>query len=206
MYMLRIYYTYTDQNILIFRLKFFDMQCICCVYTIHILTNLFCQGHDSAPGLYVKLPKQQHLSVSGKPANPARQHPPVEYVFPRSKSEGLTTSSADASCVPSAVKPASSPAGACFSVGRRSIPTLQLRSPVPQPKWASGKFKSMSGPVTSWQEPGARLDPRPTSDASQQVPCDASVGFRAYIPCINHIYHHGMHAGSVVVYRAGCYA
>jgi hypothetical protein len=95
MYMLRIYYTYTDQNILIFRLKYFDMQCIYCVYTIHILTNLFCQGHDSAPGLYIQLQKQQHLSVSGQAANPARQHPPVEYVFPRSTSEGLTTSSAE---------------------------------------------------------------------------------------------------------------
>ncbi len=48
--MLLIHYTYTDQNILIFQLKHFDMLCMCCVYTIHLLTNLFCQGHDSAPG------------------------------------------------------------------------------------------------------------------------------------------------------------
>ncbi len=60
----------------------FDMSCTCCVYTVHILTNLFCQGNDSAPGLDIMLPKQQHLSVSGQAANPARQHPPVEYVFP----------------------------------------------------------------------------------------------------------------------------
>ena len=68
-----------------------------------------------------------------------------------------------------------------------------------EPKWVSGKFKLMSGPVMSWQEQGARLDPRPTSNTSQQVLCNASVGFRGYIPCINHRYHHGMHAGSIVV-------
>ncbi len=56
--MLRLYNTYTD--------------------------NLFCQGHDSAPGLYIMLLKQQHLSVSGQAAYPARQHPPVEYVYRRS--------------------------------------------------------------------------------------------------------------------------
>ncbi len=43
--------------------------------------NLFCQGHDSAPGLDIMLLKQQHLSVSGQAADPARQHPPVEYVY-----------------------------------------------------------------------------------------------------------------------------
>ncbi len=55
MYMLRLYNTHTD--------------------------NLFCQGHDSAPGLNIMLLKQQHLSVSGQAADPARQHPPVEYVY-----------------------------------------------------------------------------------------------------------------------------
>jgi hypothetical protein len=58
MYMLHLYNTYTD--------------------------NLFCQGHDSAPGLDIMLLKQQHLSVSGhcgQDADPARQHPPVEYVY-----------------------------------------------------------------------------------------------------------------------------
>ena len=45
MYMLRIYYTCTD--------------------------NLFCQGFDQAPGLDIMLLKQQHLSVPGQ----ARQHP-----------------------------------------------------------------------------------------------------------------------------------
>ena len=55
MYMLRIYYTCTD--------------------------NLFCQGYDSAPGLDIMLLKQQHFSVSGHAADPARQHPPVEYVY-----------------------------------------------------------------------------------------------------------------------------
>jgi hypothetical protein len=44
MYMLRIYYTYTDKFV--------------------------CQGHDSAPGLNVMLLKQQHLSVSGQAADP----------------------------------------------------------------------------------------------------------------------------------------
>ncbi len=55
MYMLRLYNTYTD--------------------------NLFCQGHDSAPGFDIMLLKQQHLSVSGQAADQARQHPPVEYVY-----------------------------------------------------------------------------------------------------------------------------
>ena len=45
---------------------------------------MFCQGHDSAPGLDIMLLKQQHLSVSGQAADPARQHPPVEYVYRRS--------------------------------------------------------------------------------------------------------------------------
>jgi hypothetical protein len=57
------------------------MPCICCVYTIHLLTILFCQGRDSAPGLDIMLLKQQHFSVSGQAADPARQHPPVEYVY-----------------------------------------------------------------------------------------------------------------------------
>ncbi len=61
--------------------KIFDMLCICCVYTIHKLNNLFCQGHDSATGFDIIILKQQHLSVSGHAAYPARQHPPVEYVY-----------------------------------------------------------------------------------------------------------------------------
>ena len=60
------------------------MLCICCVYTIYLLTNLLCQGHDSAAGLGIMLLKQQHLSVSGQAADPARQRPPVEYVYRRS--------------------------------------------------------------------------------------------------------------------------
>ena len=63
-----------------------------------------------------------------------------------------------------------------------------------EPKWVSGKFK-----LTPWPEPGALQDLRRTSDTSQQVPGDASVGFRGYIPCIYPRYHHGMHAGSLVV-------
>ena len=39
------------------------------------------QGHDSAPGLDIMLLKQQFLCVSGQVANPARQHPPAEYVY-----------------------------------------------------------------------------------------------------------------------------
>ncbi len=35
------------------------------IYTIHILTNLFCQGHDSAPGLDMMLPKQQQRVWTG---------------------------------------------------------------------------------------------------------------------------------------------
>ena len=37
------------------------------------------QGHDSAPGLDIMLQKQQFLCV--EPANPARQHPPIEFVY-----------------------------------------------------------------------------------------------------------------------------
>ncbi len=51
------------------------------VYTIHKLTNLFCLGHDSAPGLDIMLLKQQHLSVFGQAADPVRQCPPVEYLY-----------------------------------------------------------------------------------------------------------------------------
>ena len=59
MYMLSLYNTYTE--------------------------NLFCQeGYDSASGLDIMLLKQQHFSVSGHAADPARQHPPVEYVYRRS--------------------------------------------------------------------------------------------------------------------------
>jgi hypothetical protein len=59
---------------------------ICFVYTIHKLTNMFCQGQDSAPwpGLDIMLLKQQYLSVSGQAAYLARQRPPVEYVYRRS--------------------------------------------------------------------------------------------------------------------------
>jgi hypothetical protein len=39
------------------------------------------QGHDSAPGLDIRLLKQHLLSLSGQAANPARQHPPVTYVY-----------------------------------------------------------------------------------------------------------------------------
>ena len=38
------------------------------------------QGH-SAPGLDIMLLKQLFFGVSGQAANPARQHPPVEYVY-----------------------------------------------------------------------------------------------------------------------------
>jgi hypothetical protein len=39
------------------------------------------QGHDSAPGLDIMLLKQQFLTVSGQATNPARKHPPVEYIY-----------------------------------------------------------------------------------------------------------------------------
>jgi hypothetical protein len=54
-----------------------------CLYNTYT-DNLFCQGHDSAPGLNIMLQKQQHFSVSGQAANLARQHPPVQYVYCRS--------------------------------------------------------------------------------------------------------------------------
>ena len=39
------------------------------------------QGHESASRLDIMLLKQRFLSVSGQAANPARQHPPVEFVY-----------------------------------------------------------------------------------------------------------------------------
>ena len=88
--------------------------------------------------------------------------------------------------------------GVQFSLAAQSCPTCscnpwpdasvgwaQVRSPGFQPKWVSGIFKSMSGPVTSWLEPGALRDPHRTSDTSQKVPCNASVDLSGYIPCIN---------------------
>ena len=61
---------------------------ISCLNYFDILTKILWhttfmlrQGHDSAPGLDIMLLKQQLLSVSGQVANPARQHPPVEYVY-----------------------------------------------------------------------------------------------------------------------------
>jgi hypothetical protein len=37
------------------------------------------QGHDSAPGLDIMVLKLQFISVSAQPADPARQHPPIEF-------------------------------------------------------------------------------------------------------------------------------
>ena len=39
------------------------------------------QGHDSAPGLDIMVLKLQFISVSAQPANPARQHPPIEFAY-----------------------------------------------------------------------------------------------------------------------------
>ncbi len=74
------------------------------------------------------------------------------------------------------------------STGKECFATnLSFQGPsLAEPTWASGKFKSiMSGPVTSWPEPGARRDPRRTSNISQKVLCHASVDFTEYVPCIN---------------------
>jgi hypothetical protein len=54
------------------------------VYTISyvlIKCYMLCQAQSSAPGPDIMLLKQQFLSMSGQAANPARQHPPVEYMF-----------------------------------------------------------------------------------------------------------------------------
>ncbi len=69
-------------------LKYFDIPTrtfwyvmyMLCIY--YIYWQFFCQGHDSTPGFNIMLLKQQHLSVSGQAADLARQHPPVEYVWP----------------------------------------------------------------------------------------------------------------------------
>ena len=37
------------------------------------------KGHDSAPGLDIMVLKLQFISVSAQPADPARQHPPIEF-------------------------------------------------------------------------------------------------------------------------------
>ncbi len=42
---------------------------------------MLCQGHAAAAGLDIMLLKHLFLSVSRQAANPARQHPPVEYVY-----------------------------------------------------------------------------------------------------------------------------
>ncbi len=42
------------------------------------------QRHPAAPGLDIMLLKQQFLSVTRQAANPARQHPHIEYVYRRS--------------------------------------------------------------------------------------------------------------------------
>jgi hypothetical protein len=109
-------------------------------------------------------------------------------------------------CVPSALKPSNCPAGACFSVGLRSCAILLLPSRAVQPNWASGKFKLMSGPVTSWPEQGAARDPRPTSDISQKEPCVGNVFLSVYIPCFIIIYHRRVHAGGLMVKASGWYA
>ncbi len=88
-----------------------DISCICCIYTLHILTIIFwytnydslichvyvvyilyiywqCfyQGHDSAIGLYIMLLNWTWSSniseCLGRQPDLARKHPPVEYVWP----------------------------------------------------------------------------------------------------------------------------
>jgi hypothetical protein len=49
-------------------------------YTEYVFRN-FCQGHDSGPCLDIMLLKHHYPSVSGPAANPARQHPPIEYMY-----------------------------------------------------------------------------------------------------------------------------
>ena len=55
------------------------------MYILSLDLFILRQGHESAPGLDIMLLKQQFLSVSGQAANPARQHPPVEYVYRSSR-------------------------------------------------------------------------------------------------------------------------
>ncbi len=49
----------------------------------YVLTKYYMlfQAQSSAPGLDIKLMKQQFLSMSGQVSHPERQHPPVEYMF-----------------------------------------------------------------------------------------------------------------------------
>ena len=108
--------------------------------------------------------------------------------------------------VSSAPKPANFPVGACFSVGRRSGATSLLPSRAVLPNLESGKFKLMSGPVTSWPERVAARDLRPTSDINQKVPCVGNVLRRVCRPCFMIFYHRRVHAGGVMVKATGCYA
>jgi hypothetical protein len=55
---------------------------ITCIYQFILNAKyILRQGHDSAPGLDIMLLKQQFLTVSLQAANPARQHPPVQYIY-----------------------------------------------------------------------------------------------------------------------------
>ncbi len=59
------------------------MPCICCVYTIHILTICFVRDMtwSQPPRSQYYAPEAATFSVSGQAADQARQHPPVEYVY-----------------------------------------------------------------------------------------------------------------------------
>ncbi len=93
-YNIWICHVYVEFILYIYWLNYFDIPTKIFWYAMYMLNlyntyteNLFCQGHDSAPGLNIMLMKQQHFSVSGHAADPARQHPPVEYVYRRSHRE-----------------------------------------------------------------------------------------------------------------------
>ncbi len=76
-------------------------------------------------------------------------------------------------------------------LSQAAVRSHMAASSASQPTWASGKSKLMSGPVTSWQERGAALDPRWTSlsDTSQKVLHVANIFPSAYIHRTIHSYH-----------------
>ncbi len=76
---------YHIKIILIYKVYASHIVVIFYVYYLYISIYTHCyifrQGHDSAPGLDIMLLTQQFLTVSGQAASPARQHPPVEYMY-----------------------------------------------------------------------------------------------------------------------------
>ncbi len=165
----------------------------------------FCFGPTCPPAGASGFSFQAHLPASraGSTINSSLQLQPNKSWFRIS-----------VNCGRAAPRPSLADLGVTPRLGRQSVPAwTPLARSVLQPSWAfkvclllsqhekaSGKLKLiMSKPVTSWPEPGERRVTRRTSNTSQKVPCNASVDFTVYIPCINERYYHEMNTHSIVV-------